>query len=244
MFGLNAQEVRARYPKVYQHCSDREAERDQNPDAAYPDAGGCLADARLSCVRRSLNLRAISPRSKPPNTASSSFSTLDTAGQQARRDWLYDAYSRRSFFPLSCASGHCAPADGLASAMTPLLQIPLLRSFPFPASRRPQRHRIGQIARRTRCPSQARAGGTAHLTLTGLYNVLERCGQADRPDDLDAKQRRIFDDGLVLILKELHEKLDAAVAEAYGWPADLPRKRCWPGWWRSTRARARGGGTA
>jgi hypothetical protein len=33
--------------------------------------------------------------------------------------------------------------------------------------------------------------------------------------------RRIFDDGLVLILKELHDRLDAAVADAYGWPADL-----------------------
>jgi hypothetical protein len=34
-------------------------------------------------------------------------------------------------------------------------------------------------------------------------------------------EKRIFDDGLVLILKELHDRLDAAVAEAYGWPADL-----------------------
>ncbi len=31
----------------------------------------------------------------------------------------------------------------------------------------------------------------------------------------------IFDDGLVLILKELHDRLDAAVADAYGWPASL-----------------------
>jgi hypothetical protein len=35
------------------------------------------------------------------------------------------------------------------------------------------------------------------------------------------EERRVFDDGLVLILKELHDKLDVAVAEAYGWPADL-----------------------
>ena len=31
----------------------------------------------------------------------------------------------------------------------------------------------------------------------------------------------IFDDGLVLIVKELHDKMDVAVAEAYGWPDDL-----------------------
>ena len=35
------------------------------------------------------------------------------------------------------------------------------------------------------------------------------------------EEQRIFDDGLVLIMKELHDRLDVAVAEAYGWPADL-----------------------
>jgi hypothetical protein len=38
---------------------------------------------------------------------------------------------------------------------------------------------------------------------------------------LTPEEQRIFDDGLVLILKELHDRLDVAVAEAYGWPADL-----------------------
>ena len=42
------------------------------------------------------------------------------------------------------------------------------------------------------------------------------------PADLDTADRRIFDDGLVGILKEDHDKLDEAVAAAYGWPADLP----------------------
>jgi hypothetical protein len=34
-------------------------------------------------------------------------------------------------------------------------------------------------------------------------------------------ERDICERGLVLILKELHERIDALVAEAYGWPADL-----------------------
>jgi hypothetical protein len=45
-----------------------------------------------------------------------------------------------------------------------------------------------------------------------------------RPGDLEPRERRIFDDGLVLIMKELHDRLDIAVAEAYGWPADLPEE--------------------
>lgn len=60
--------------------------------------------------------------------------------------------------------------------------------------------------------------------MTAIYNVLEKLRAGIVPDALHAKDRRTFDDGLVLILKELHERLDAAVAEAYGWPVDLPEE--------------------
>lgn len=56
------------------------------------------------------------------------------------------------------------------------------------------------------------------LTLTGLYNVLEKLkagtGLTDKDEDL--KER-----GLVLILKELHETIDRLTAQAYGWPENL-----------------------
>lgn len=38
---------------------------------------------------------------------------------------------------------------------------------------------------------------------------------------LTPDEERIKDEGLILILKELHERLDALVFQAYGWPADL-----------------------
>ncbi len=51
-----------------------------------------------------------------------------------------------------------------------------------------------------------------------MYNVLEKL-KADTP--LDEDDETIKDKGLILILKELHEKLDALVFEAYGWPRTL-----------------------
>jgi hypothetical protein len=56
------------------------------------------------------------------------------------------------------------------------------------------------------------------LTMTGMYNVLEklRSGEA-----LNVKEKTIHEQGLVSVLKQIHDELDAAVAEAYGWPADL-----------------------
>jgi len=52
------------------------------------------------------------------------------------------------------------------------------------------------------------------LTLTGMYNVLEKL-RAGEP--LSDKDRKIHEEGLVSILKQIHDDLDAAVLKAYGW---------------------------
>ena len=51
-----------------------------------------------------------------------------------------------------------------------------------------------------------------------MYNVLEklRSGEA-----LTAKEKVIHEQGLVSVLKQIHDDLDAAVFDAYGWPHDL-----------------------
>jgi hypothetical protein len=38
---------------------------------------------------------------------------------------------------------------------------------------------------------------------------------------LSETEKDVYDAGLVGVLRQIHEDLDAAVAEAYGWPADL-----------------------
>jgi len=93
--------------------------------------------------------------------------------------------------------------------------------FPLPDASGPQAKRIAAIAEEIDAHRKARQAEHPSLTLTGMYNVLEMLRAGAAPDALDSDSRRIFDEGLVLILLELHRKLDAAVAKAYGWPADL-----------------------
>jgi hypothetical protein len=52
------------------------------------------------------------------------------------------------------------------------------------------------------------------LTLTGMYNVLEQLRSSEA---LTPKERTIHDHGLVSVLRELHDDLDRAVFDAYGW---------------------------
>ncbi len=96
--------------------------------------------------------------------------------------------------------------------------------FPFPAATETQKAVIGAIAEGLDAHRKQVLADHPHLTLTGLYNVLERLKAGATRDMLSDKERCIFDDGLVLILKERHERLDAAVADAYGWPVDLPEE--------------------
>jgi hypothetical protein len=65
-------------------------------------------------------------------------------------------------------------------------------------------------------PSPPEGRGSNTLTLTGLYNVLAALREG-RP--LTAKEKAIHTQGLVGVLRELHDELDAAVLAAYGLPA-------------------------
>jgi len=60
------------------------------------------------------------------------------------------------------------------------------------------------------------------LTLTGMYNVLEKLRSGDV---LTTKERTIHEQGLVSVLRQIHDELDEAVLNAYGWGDLLPLLR-------------------
>lgn len=91
--------------------------------------------------------------------------------------------------------------------------------FPFPAATPEQEARIRDLGEKLDAHRKARQALFPKLTMTGMYNALEalRAGR-----ELTAKEKADHEQGLVTVLRELHDELDAAVADAYGWPADLP----------------------
>ena len=56
------------------------------------------------------------------------------------------------------------------------------------------------------------------LTLTKLYNVLEALRAAEAEGKvLSDKDRDIAERGCVSLIRQYHDEIDVAVAEAYGW---------------------------
>ena len=90
--------------------------------------------------------------------------------------------------------------------------------FPFPAASGAQTARIRSLGESLDAHRKRQQAIHSGLTITGMYNVLEklRSGEA-----LTAKEKVIHEQGLVSVLKQIHDDLDAAVFEAYGWPSTL-----------------------
>jgi hypothetical protein len=90
-------------------------------------------------------------------------------------------------------------------------------TFPFPTATPEQQARIRDLAEQLDAHRKRQQAQHATLTLTGMYNVLSKIRSGE---PLTAKDKTIHEQGLVSVLQTLHDELDAAVLEAYGW-ADL-----------------------
>lgn len=225
LFGLTAEEVRARYPAVYQHVlTTVKPERDANNRATYRDNWWIFGEPRKE-LRPAL--AGISRFIATPVTPKYRFFSF--VDREILPDDALMCIASESEFVLGCLSSRSHKvwvASNAASLGGYIGDVRYIKSrcfdpFPFPDATEAQKAAIGAIAEELDAHRKRVLAAHDHLTLTGLYNVLERLKAGAKPDDLEPKERRIFDDGLVLILKELHEKLDAAVSQAYGWPVDL-----------------------
>ena len=88
-----------------------------------------------------------------------------------------------------------------------------LEKFPFPAATEEQRTHIRQLAESLDAHRKHQQAQHPKLTITSLYNVLDKL-RAGTP--LDLKEQTVHEQGLVTVLRQFHDDLNAAVADAFG----------------------------
>jgi hypothetical protein len=222
LFGLEVEQVWRSFPEVYQHIATTvKTERDRNNRESYKQNWWIFGEPRQE-LRPALD------------QLSRYIATVETAKHRVFQfldfsilpDNTLVAIALDGAFALgvlsSCIHALWSLAQGGTLEDRPrYTKSKCFDPFPFPAADDLQKHRIRTIAEDLDAHRKHVLAEHPHLTLTGLYNVLEKLRAGTVPDALAADERRIFDDGLVLILKEYHDRLDAAVAAAYRWPADL-----------------------
>ncbi|MFT5905263.1 MAG: hypothetical protein ACI9E1_000858 [Cryomorphaceae bacterium] len=86
-------------------------------------------------------------------------------------------------------------------------------TFPFPEIQNPDlKTRLTNLAEQVDAHRKARQAEHPDLTLTGMYNILEKLRSGEPLTD---KDKVIHDQGLVTLLKQLHDDIDVAVLETY-----------------------------
>lgn len=224
LFGLEGEEVRRRYPEVYQHLlstvkvqRERQYERSGTRDAQeYLERWWTFGKPRQE-LRPALSGL---PRY---------IATVETASHRVFQ--FLDA----TILPdnmLVCIASDDAYHLGVLSSRIHVCWA--LRAggwlgmgndprysksrcfdpFPFPDCWDELKQKIAAVAEEIDAHRKAQQAERPGLTLTQMYNVLEKL-RAGAP--LDEAEELIKEQGLVFILKELHERLDALVLDAYGW---------------------------
>ncbi|MCG3195523.1 MAG: hypothetical protein DIJKHBIC_04806 [Thermoanaerobaculia bacterium] len=238
LFGLDIRDIERRFPEVFQWVLERvKPERDANNRSTYrenwwvfgepranfrPALAGLpryIATVETAKHRTFLFLgEAILPDNKLVNVAISDAYVLGVMSSRIHVVWALAAGGRLGYgndpvyiktrcfdtFPFPALSAappgeHAAKADQRASTLS-------------------VRERIRQLGEDLDTHRKRQQALHPSLTLTGMCNVLARLRNGE---ELSDKERVINEMGLVSRLKKIHDDLDEAVFEAYGWPPSI-----------------------
>lgn len=221
LFGFSEAEAREKVPSAYQHVLDRvKPERANNNRASYRDRWWLFVEPRSSLR---LALRGLPYFIGICRTAKHRvFQVLDkdtvvesTVIAIAVGDYYVSGVlSSRAHVVFSTDRG-----TRLGVGNDPRYNNTLcFEPFAFPAASDANRAEIRRLGEQLDAHRKRQQSLQPELTITGMYNVLEklRSGEA-----LTEKEKVIHEQGLVSVLKQIHDDLDAAVFDAYGWPHDL-----------------------
>jgi hypothetical protein len=248
LFGLTAEEVRGRYPATFQRVLERvKPERDHNARATYRDNWWVFGEARKDLRPALANLpRYIATVETAKHRV---FQFLDASIAPDNKlicIALDDAFSLGVLSSRVHVVWALATGSHLGVGNDPVyVKTRCFETFPFPEAAPENKTRIAALAEQLDALRKRVLAEHPDLTLTGLYNVLEKLramenvgrksgflapsaectahsaeGASLFPTTevmLTAKEKGIHQRGLVSVLRSLHDELDAEVLAAYGW---------------------------
>jgi hypothetical protein len=224
LFGLSEEEVREKFPEVYQWVLERvKPERDQNRDKKTRESWWLHGRPReeLRDALQGLN-RYIAT----VETAKHRFFILLDESILPDNRLVNFAFEDAYFLGVLSSRVHVTwtlAAGGTLEDRPIYNKTRCFETFPFPDATPSQQTTIRALAEQLDAHRKRQQTLHPTLTLTDLYNVLEKARQqsAGQHFSFSAKEKQIYEQGLVAILQQLHDDLDAAVFAAYGWPATL-----------------------
>lgn len=221
LFGLSAEEVRDKFPEIYQWILVRvKPQRDENKRVSRKEKWWLFNEnvPKLRNMLKGLSRfistvetakhrvfvfleSSILPQHKLINIATEDAFVLGVLSSRIHETWAL------------------AAGSWLGVGNDPVyVKSASFEKFPFPAANEFERTRIRKLAEALDAHRKRQLVEHPRLTLTDIYNVLVKLRSNST---LNATEQVVHDQGLVSILYSVHCDLDAAVFDAYGWPHNL-----------------------
>ena len=219
LFGISIEQVQKLYPKIYQWIYERvKPERDMNSRKASRENWWIYGEARATFRPALKDLKRYIVTVETAKHRVFLFLNRDvTPDNMLIVMALDDAYflgvlSSRIHVNWSLAAG------GRLEDRPRYNKTVCFDPFPFPKSTAEQTQKIRELGEKLdkhRKKVQAQHSG---ITITGMYNLVEKL-RAQQP--FTEADKAYNNKALVSTLKQIHDEIDAAVFEAYGWEANI-----------------------
>jgi len=221
LLGLSAEETRRRFPEVYQWVLERvRPEREHNNRPIYRQKWWLFGEPRIDfrpaleglsrfiATTESARRRffvfidgGVLPDNSMVNIASDDAFVLGVLSSGLHVTWALAAGGRLGV--------RNDPRYNKTKCFEP---------FPFPACAEPQKNTIRELAETLDAHRKRQQQLYPKLKLTKVYKVLAMVRENAALGPLEHK---VHEQGLVSVLRDLHDRLDTAVLAAYGWPHAL-----------------------
>ena len=219
LFGLTLEEVQAKYPEVFQWIlMNVKPERDQNRRPVRREHWWIFGEPNPKLRNM---LQGLHRYIATPATAKHRLFVFLSA--EVLPDDAIVVIAHRDAFVLGVLSSKlhlvwALAAGGTLESRPRYNQSRCFEPFPFPDTTAAQQAHIRNLAEQLDAHRKRQQAQHPKLALTDMYNVLAKL-RAGEP--LSVAEKVIHEQGLVSVLRQLHDELDAAVFDAYGWPPAL-----------------------
>lgn len=236
LFGLSEEEVRARFPELYQHIytrvwdytaynkktkRDEPAGRKHNRRDSYRDKWWIFGEPRgdLRPALEGLDRYIVTGETSKhrvfqflPIEIMPDNKLLVIASDSAFHLGVLSSRIHKSWYLAN------AGMIGMYNEKAVWVKATCWDRFAFPITTADQTKKIAKLAEELDATRKGALDAVPDLTMTGIYNLSERIAAGEELTGQD-KDRAV--EARVYIVHRLHEQIDEAVADAYGWEPDL-----------------------
>lgn len=222
LFGLSEQEVVDRFPAIYQWVLERvKPEREQNNRKSYRDKWWVFGEPVVTTRNAIQGLERYIVTCRTAKHRVFSFLESDVVPDaKLITIGLDDSYFLGVLSSIVHVSWAIRSGGWLGAGNdSNYNHSECFNKFSFPDVTPAQKQKIRDLGDRLDAHRKQVQAQHPDITITGMYNLLEKLRRGEPFTDAD---RAFNSKALVSTLKQIHDELDVAVLEAYGWEDLIP----------------------